>query len=684
MLNELMVLQRSLSSQGIDAPAGHPWIQPFKKGEALVAEIDSAGQIARVSLLNPEEVAALRNIAPDFHKSFPGFNLNSPIFAIDSSVPWNDPDQQWRAALEIKDVTPLAYETKDLQRLNRLLWDFPQQEIAPKFGAGGPKTGAMLALIQRLSALEPDAETFLRLFAAEVIASAKQGRIPRELALAVLFGKPNKKKLQLDAWKATLILDVADLENFSYRVADPSAAQEWSALLLQHEAAAPRTPEADRFVCALSGKPDIPVGDKMPNPNLPILGPSYLMSMNADIPCQTRYGRTSTDIFPAGRNTILELNDSLRLMTEASRRYKTWIGIPSAFKDDSDLLIGYLEEAPTADIPITPLFSGIDPPPGQELATYEKQVEPVFNALRLLNKSDQDFHIRLLVISKIDKGRRQVVFSGRYDTGTLFDAQTNWFSGSANVPEIAIPFPTAKGKKAEWRKDYRPSPIEVMFSFKKQWLRAGQSSQSVPGVELRLVFSLFLDGDARTLSQWLLDRYLPLTLPLFVGTGRALRGGPGLSESARKECLIAIAVYGLLLFRQGHTKEIYMENRDYLLGQFLQLADLLHKLYCENERNFALPPQLIGNAAIPMAIQSPARAFSVLSNRMIVYLAWAERFKGGNAGLAKWTRKELGRISGILKDQDLSSPVNTTGKAELLLGYLANFKASQPKENQQL
>jgi hypothetical protein len=275
------------------------------------------------------------------------------------------------------------------------------------------------------------------------------------------------------------------------------------------------------------------------------------------------------------------------------------------------------------------------------------------------------------------------VFSGRYDAAALFRAQANWFSGAANVPEIAIPFPTVKGKKAEWRKDYRPSPSEVMFSFKKQWLRAGQSSQSVPGVELRLLFSLFLDADARTLSRWLLDRYLPLTLPLFVGVGRSLRGGAGLAEHARKECLIAIALYGILLFRQGRNKEMYMESRDYLLGQFLQLADLLHKLYCENERSGSMPPQLIGNAAVPMAIQCPARAFSVLSSRMTVYLAWADRFKGENAGLAKWTRKELGRISGTLKDHDLRSSVSTTGKAELLLGYLANSRASQSKENQQ-
>lgn len=683
LLNELSVLQRSLSSRRIETPAWHPWIQPFKKGEALVAELDANGEIAQVSLLNPEEVASLRNIAPDFHNSFPGFNLNCPVFALDGAVAWNDPDQQWRAALEMKDNDLLAYEAKDLQRLRRLLWEFPQQEIAPTLGTAGPKTEAMLALIQRLSSSEPSPERFLRKLGFQLVASAKQGRIPRELALSVLFGKPNRKKLQLEDWKATLVLDVVDLEKFPYRVADPSAAQQWSVLLLQHEASPSGTFADQRFISALTGQADVPLGDKMPNPNLPILGPSYLMSMNADIPCQTRYGRTSTNIFPAGRNAVLDLNNSLLFITQASRRYRTWTGIPNPFKDESDLLIGYLEEDPVADIPIAPLFGDVDLLLGQELATYEKRIEPVLNALRLMNKPDHDLHIRLLAISKIDKGRRQVVFSGRYDAAALFRAQTNWFSGAANVPEIAIPFPTAKGKKAEWRKDYRPSPSEVMFSFKKQWLRVGQSSQSVPGVELRLIFSLFLDADARTLSRWLLDRYLPLTLPLFVGIGRSLRGGAGLAESARKECLIAIALYGILLFRQGRTKEMYMESRDYLLGQFLQLADLLHKLYCENERSGSMPPQLIGNAAIPMAIQSPARAFSVLSSRMTVYLAWADRFKGENAGLAKWTRKELGRISGTLKDHDLRSSVTTTGKAELLLGYLANSRASQPKENQQ-
>jgi hypothetical protein len=179
----------------------------------------------------------------------------------------------------------------------------------------------------------------------------------------------------------------------------------------------------------------------------------------------------------------------------------------------------------------------------------------------------------------------------------------------------------------------------------------------------------------------LLDRYLGLTEPLLVGLARSLSGGASLPEFARKEALIVIAVYGILLLRQGRQKEIYMESRDYLLGQFLQFADRLHKLYCENERNGSIPPQLIGNAAIPMALQSPRRAIQVLGNRMPVYLAWAERYQGEDAGLAKWTRNELGRLSAALKDENLDLRVSTNGKAEVLLGYLANARQSEKQEN---
>jgi hypothetical protein len=90
-----------------------------------------------------------------------------------------------------------------------------------------------------------------------------------------------------------------------------------------------------------------------------------------------------------------------------------------------------------------------------------------------------------------------------------------------------------------------------MISFKRQWLRAGQTSHNVPGVDLGSVYALLLEPDVGAQASWLLDRYLGRTEPLLIGLSRSLSGGANLPESARKEALIAIAVYGILLLRQG-------------------------------------------------------------------------------------------------------------------------------------
>jgi hypothetical protein len=295
-------------------------------------------------------------------------------------------------------------------------------------------------------------------------------------------------------------------------------------------------------------------------------------------------------------------------------------------------------------------------------------------------------HVQVIALSQIDKGRKQVVFSGRYSTRAIYQARDNWLAGTRNVPTI-IPFPVAKGKPAEWRSHYQPSPAEVMVSFRQKWLRSGSAatlkrqarkeaalaSHPVPGVSLSRIYAVFFDPEASTQAELLLARYLSTTEPLLVGLACSLSGGDSLAESARKEALIVIAVYGILLLRQGRTKEVYMESRDYLLGRFLQMADLLHKRYCIEVRDGKIPPQLIGNAAISMAMQRPTRAFNVLSGRMAVYLAWAERFEGKDAG----ARKELGRLAALLKNEDLNTRVGPNGKAELLLGYLANTTESE-------
>jgi hypothetical protein len=233
LLNELVSLSRSLESHGIQTPKLHSWIKPFKKAEAIVAELNEVGSLSRISMLTADEVAALRNIAPDFQNSFPGLNLICPVLAVPDVALWNQPEALWSASLAATPDSRLAYKPKDMRRLGRLLGDFPLKELAPRLQGDGPKLEATSAVLRRLAQAGPGPEAFLRRLVIEIVAAAQAGRLPQLMALAILYGKPNKKKKKREEWKTTMIFDVNDMDRFPYRVADPAVSGEWSRLLLR-------------------------------------------------------------------------------------------------------------------------------------------------------------------------------------------------------------------------------------------------------------------------------------------------------------------------------------------------------------------------------------------------------------------------------------------------------------------
>lgn len=414
LLNELFALSHILANRGIQTQAWHPWIQPYKKGEAIVAELNESGDLARISLLSADQVAGLRNMKRDNHNSFPGLNLNCPLLAVPDAELWNQPGGLWGAAKAATTESALAYEAKDLRRLDCLLGDFPLKEIAPKLKGDSPRLKSTLAVLKRLDASKPKAEPFLHDTALRIVAAAHEGRLSTDVALALLYGKPNKKTASLEKWQTTLIFDLNDLDRFPYRVADPAISAEWSRALLASDVPSPAGTAP--FVCSLTGLPDVLMDEKMPSPILGILGLTVLMSMNRAIPCQTRYGQTSTAIFRVGKNAVQSVNDSLLFITDSARRDKTWAGVPNGSKDQGDLLIAYLEEEPEIDIPLTGFFADVESTPAQELATYEARTTHIHDALRLHEKPGQDIHIKVIVLTKIDPGRTQVAFSARYST----------------------------------------------------------------------------------------------------------------------------------------------------------------------------------------------------------------------------------------------------------------------------
>ena len=115
-----------------------------------------------------------------------------------------------------------------------------------------------------------------------------------------------------------------------------------------------------------------------------------------------------------------------------------------------------------------------------------------------------------------------------------------------------------------------------------------------------------------------------------------------------------------------------MKGPAFLVGRLLSLADQLHVQYCHGVRNGKVPPQLVGNALMATALETPTKAVAMLAQRVLPYQAWARTVQGGDeVRLAKYLLGELGRMSGDLKDLQLPVTCDDPERAEMLLGYLA-------------
>jgi hypothetical protein len=694
----------------------------LRKGLAVIVELNGEGSPIQVTALPPEQALELRNIQPDNQNRFPAFNVNAPLFK--DACPGNEAAPGLDDLDTLIATAPLTWDKKkDSARIQRSLGFFNHELavlLASSDAATNPLLGSTQALFRALARSTLDAEGFLRAFALAACRSVRLGNLDHELLLQILFGKLNRSGGR-DIWQLLIFLDIADAGAFSHRVADPAVAVAWSQAMLT--ATSPESGTSTTLKCSLSGELGESVGEKMPSPSLPLLGGTYLMAMNADIPAQTRYGKNSTDVFPVAKKTVQELNDSLLHITTPERKGKTWGPVASGSRDKPDLLIAYIEKDTEGELRLASMLGddedweedveSSDEPSQEDLGTrlnkgqssFESRTKNLINAIQLKPELTQnDAFLRVFVISTIDKGRKQVLFDRRYSVDALFRAQARWIAGSRNTPLIEIFLPQGKGKKARHFTSHVPTPVAVLRSLRQQWIREGAMSWTVPGVDLRRIYNLLLEENAEREAMWMLERLLPLSQVLVMAAGkpyidqkntgemRALRqAGASLSVEARRPLLTVVALYGILLHSLGRNKENYMEGRDYLVGQFLQCADELHLLYCEHVRNGSVPPQLIGNAALPMALENPAKALEVLCARVPVYVAWLTqratvKIRDADDGTlrtfaemnemeksavrAKSLRRRLGELSAELKGK-LDAPVSLPGRAELLLGYLA-------------
>jgi hypothetical protein len=666
MLNELYTLDRSLKRFRVSVTESHKWVKRLGRSALLIAGVDASGVVAEIGTMDAQEAVSLFKIQPSNQANFPQVNWNGPIWNLDRK---SAAVQEWlacpdkevgrRAELLRRACTGADIAPGQCRAVTRMR-EFCR-ELAERFPRDDDSEfGAFPVLLSRLLGAALTPEEWLRRLSDTAISSAETG--PPELLASV------EVLLAGEDAKVPILFDLADCTDFRCRVANARMGGYFSKRLNATEEAGTTMGR-----CALSGL-EMPLEtEKMPSPNLPVLGPTFLMAMNPDTPCQTRYKRIGTDIFPVGKTTAAELNTALVHLTTAAREGKNWKRIPGNNRKKFHLLVVYLETSPLLEAEIAEMFTGSE----KSDRVYSAICEEVCKALEGRKAADSDL-LHVFTLNKIDPGRVQVEFSDSFTASQAVQGSAEWRAGARNRP--LLPLTDDEGVV--------PSPIEVMRCVQMSWERSGASYCEAPGCRLADVFDLLIAGrpGAEVSARGLLAMTLRRTTDLLVAVGHAAHRGTkeawkGISREAGKYPVIAASLLGITLNKLGQPKENYMHEPAFLIGRFLSLADTLHAEYCKVARKNDMPPQLLGNALIPTAIHDANKALARMLLRIRPYQAWAKGKSG--TGLARWSCGEMGKIATEVESKLGSVRFNDAQQAQLLLGYLARTEAKEENKTEE-
>ena len=285
----------------------------------------------------------------------------------------------------------------------------------------------------------------------------------------------------------------------------------------------------------------------------------------------------------------------------------------------------------------------------------------------------KDIELRVFSLRKMDKARTKVVFYRNYSAQRLADAAREWQTGCANIPTIQMKAWGKKKGQVISAEPATPFPLQIAECLNQVWKLDGTSSGDVQSIQRSAGIELLLDESAT-------QRLVPHMLSVAIQNGKGLfcslgnsqhQGGVLKLDGYNKQKQLMPPILGFLLWKLGIGKEHYMQNPPYLVGRILKLADELHALYCKEVRGGSLPPQLLGNALMVAALDSPTQALAQLALRIAPYLGWARTNSTNSAGLSRYFLKEFGQAEILLRDNPLPTRFDDAARAQLLLGYIS-------------
>ena len=674
MLNELYSLSEALQNAGI-TPCD--WHKNFKqipkatdKKPCYKISLGGKTEIVDITPLSNVHAEFLRKWEPSNGNSFPAFNIQ-PLYRI------TNPErkkllEKWRKGKTPIDFVQLQawcsegtsqnWDDKINAKLERCLNTIPK-EFSLLLGNIPEIYMAVKTLLDGCTAYSANSkisELFRKALECCLLQKLNKGEQVAQLLPFLIYEANPDKSPDKDRGTLSVCLDVAKWKE--YPVVHEKTIVWINECLMKQQNAATVSTISDAYAQDSTGD-----DDKLPEVKLPILGGVKLRAMNKESPCQSRYGTIDAASFRVGNESRRRMKGALEWLGDPKREGLTWGRV-----DGKELLFAYPSIIPPTPLKIAGCLGASKN--NDRTARFEEYAREVVAGLYGLAKPMKEIELQIFSLRKMDKARTKVVFHRNYTAQRLADAAAEWQVGCRNIPNITWRiWGEEKGKWVESQPDI-PFPLQIAGCLNQVWKLDGSTNKVVSTISLTVGIELLLDEQV---SIRLIPHLLTVTLQnskgLLLAMGNLMHKSEVLANKneidRQKQWLPAIV--GLLLYKLGIRKENYMNNASYLVGNLLKISDDLHALYCKEVRSSKLPPQLIGNALMVAALESPEQALAQLALRIVPYLGWAKTNNTESAGLSRHFLKGFSEIEVKLKEQTLSQRLNNADRAQLLLGYLA-------------
>lgn len=702
MLNEVFLLSESLKRTGITL---HSWHRHFKEcpqsGKAFFAELDDRGHVAKVSpITDPQIRAELRKYEKAAGYSFPSFNVPPLLQFIDEEK--KERAAKFRKALGSKKPPETAVRDEELAYLLSVStsgWIRPDKRARSKDAMDklndclSSITHDMMAMLGEST---DESRSFMELLrrAQQTNGAALHERL-KEIAMCEIISEKSEAAEWMDILffhsgktpnNIAITLELVDQSQFAYPANHPKV-QAWvNDRLLATENIEEGKQGHAGAPDAFGGVEGGGMNDSFPEIKIPVLGNVKLRAMSSESPCQRRYGFADARSFYVLQPARLEMKTALEWITREERRGKTWCDV-SSLGGASAMLIIYPSELPTEAPELAGLLGGEREQSDPDGSRFEACARRVTETLKGKPASSRNAELRVFVLTKPDGFRTKVLHSSRHTVQHLLNSADEWQALCRNSPPIVIrQFGPEKGDNPVWQRPLTPYPAEVIWCLNTVWQRMGTHAETAFDFQIADGLSLLLaDGSVlQTVAMRAVRAITVNSLSLLLAIGQATHHGKvhPMGKVYGKQALLLPQILGLLLAKLDYKKGAYMKSPPYLVGRLLSLADQLHIQYCHLVRKGQVPPQLVGNALMTSAMETPEKALALFWQRIKPYHAWAQTVQGGDeVRLAKYCLSELGRVSASLSDTDLPSRCSDTDKVAMLLGYLARSEKEKSDDD---